>query len=207
MAKRYDQYCPMAHALDLVGDRWSLLVVRELMHGPRRYTDLVEGLPGIGTNILATRLRDLETNGVVTRRTLPPPAASRIYELTDYGRALRPVVRELALWGARSLGPPTPGAGLFDGWVANALDIALAALAPEGSFECRVGDEVASLVDGEVRREPVPNPDVVVEADPAALYAMFVEQRLDAVTVTGDRDLLERLVAAAPPRLDAPVTS
>jgi len=207
MAKRYDQYCPMAHALDLVGDRWSLLVVRELMHGPRRYTDLVEGLPGIGTNILATRLRDLETNGVVTRRTLPPPAASRIYELTDYGRALRPVVRELALWGARSLGPPTPGAGLFDGWVANALDIALAALAPEGSFEFRVGDEVASLVDGEVRREPVPNPDVVVEADPAALYAMFVEQRLDAVTVTGDRDLLERLVAAAPPRLDAPVTS
>ena len=207
MAKRYDQYCPMAHALDLVGDRWSLLVVRELMHGPRRYTDLVEGLPGIGTNILATRLRDLETNGVVTRRTLPPPAASRIYELTDYGRALRPVVRELALWGARSLGPPTPGAGLFEGWVANALDIALAALAPEGSFEFRVGDEVASLVDGEVRREPVPNPDVVVEADPAALYAMFVEQRLDAVTVTGDRDLLERLVAAAPPRLDAPVTS
>ena len=207
MAKRYDQYCPMAHALDLVGDRWSLLVVRELMHGPRRYTDLVEGLPGIGTNILATRLRDLETNGVVTRRTLPPPAASRIYELTDYGRALRPVVRELALWGARSLGPPTPGAGLFDGWVANALDIALAALAPEGSFEFRVGDEVASLVDGEVRREPVPNPDVVVEADPAALYAMFVEQRLDAVTVTGDRDLLERLVAATPPRLDAPVTS
>jgi DNA-binding HxlR family transcriptional regulator len=207
MAKRYDQYCPMAHALDLVGDRWSLLVVRELMQGPRRYTDLVEGLPGIGTNILATRLRDLETNGVVTRRTLPPPAASRIYELTDYGRALRPVVRELALWGARSLGPPTPGAGLFDGWVANALDIALAALAPEGSFEFRVGDEVASLVDGEVRREPVPNPDVVVEADPAALYAMFVEQRLDAVTVTGDRDLLERLVAAAPPRLDVPVTS
>ena len=207
MAKRYEQYCPMAHALDLVGDRWSLLVVRELMHGPRRYTDLVEGLPGIGTNILATRLRDLETNGVVTRRTLPPPAASRIYELTDYGRALRPVVRELALWGARSLGPPTPGAGLFEGWVANALDIALAALAPEGSFEFRVGDEVASLVDGEVRREPVPNPDVVVEADPAALYAMFVEQRLDAVTVTGDRDLLERLVAAAPPRLDAPVTS
>jgi len=207
MAKRYDQYCPMAHALDLVGDRWSLLVVRELMHGPRRYTDLVEGLPGIGTNILATRLRDLETNGVVTRRTLPPPAASRIYELTDYGRALRPVVRELALWGARSLGPPTPGAGLFDGWVANALDIALAALAPEGSFEFRVGDEVASLVDGEVRREPVPNPDVVVEADPAALYAMFVEQRLDAVTVTGDRDLLARLVAAPPPRLDAPVPS
>src|SRR6476620_3558966 len=152
MAKRYDQYCPMAHALDLVGDRWSLLVVRELMHCSRRYTDLVEGLPGIGTNILATRLRDLETNGVVTRRTLPPPAASRIYELTDYGRALRPVVRELALWGARSLGPPTPGAGLFDGWVANALDIVLAPVAPAGRFEFRVDGQVASLVDGAVLR-------------------------------------------------------
>ena len=75
MAKRYDQYCPMAHALDLVGDRWALLVVRELMHGPKRYTDLVDGLPGIGTNILAARLRDLEQADVVARRTLPPPAA------------------------------------------------------------------------------------------------------------------------------------
>ena len=115
MAKRYDQYCPMAHALDLVGDRWALLVVRELMHGPRRYTDLVEGLPGIGTNILAARLRDLEQADVVARRTLPPPAASKVYELTDYGRELRPAMRELALWGARSLGPPTSEAGLFDG--------------------------------------------------------------------------------------------
>jgi len=207
MVKRYEQYCPMAHALDLVGDRWSLLVVRELMHGPRRYTDLVEGLPGIGTNILATRLRDLETNGVVSRRTLPPPAASRIYELTDYGRALRPVVRELALWGARSLGPPTTEAGLFHGWVANAMDVALAPLAPAGRFEFRVGDEIASLVDGEVRRGPIDDPDVVVEADATGLYTMFVDQRLDAVTVTGDRDLLERLVSAAPPRLDEPVTS
>ena len=115
MRKHYDQYCPIARALDLVGERWSLLVIRELMHGPKRYTDLVEGLPGIGTNILATRLRDLEQADVVARRTLPPPAASKVYELTDYGRALRPAMRELALWGARSLGPPNPGAGLFDG--------------------------------------------------------------------------------------------
>ena len=96
MARSYSQYCPMAHALDLVGDRWSLLVVRELMHGPRRYTDLVEGLPGIGTNILATRLKDLEANGLVEKRRLPPPAASMVYELTDNGRLLRPVLHELA---------------------------------------------------------------------------------------------------------------
>ncbi len=205
MAKRYEQYCPMAHALDLVGDRWALLVVRELMHGPKRYTDLVEGLPGIGTNILAARLRDLEQADVVTRRTLPPPAASKVYELTDYGRELRPALRELALWGARSLGPPTLEAGLFDGWVANAMDTVLAPRAPAGRFELRVGDEVASMVDGEVRRGPVDDPDVVVEADPASIYDMFVNQRLDRVAVTGDRDLLERLVATAPPRVDAPL--
>jgi DNA-binding HxlR family transcriptional regulator len=81
MAKRYDQYCPVAHALELIGERWALLVVRELMRGPKRYTDLAESL-GIGTNILAARLRDLEACGVVTRRQLPPPAASRVYELT-----------------------------------------------------------------------------------------------------------------------------
>jgi len=205
MAKRYEQYCPMAHALDLVGDRWALLVVRELMHGPKRYTDLVEGLPGIGTNILAARLRDLEQADVVARRTLPPPAASKVYELTDYGRELRPAMRELALWGARSLGPPTPEAGLFEGWMANAMDIVLSPRAPAGRFEFRVGDEVASMVDGEALRGPVDDPDVVVEADPAGVYDMFVNQRLDRVTVTGDRDLLERLVAVAPARVDPTV--
>ena len=112
VAKKYDQYCPMAHALDMVGDRWELLIVRELLAGPKRYTDLADGLPGIGTNILAARLRDLETCGVITKKTLPPPAASRVYELTDYGRELKGVLRELALWGARSLGPPTPEAEL-----------------------------------------------------------------------------------------------
>lgn len=206
MGKHYDQYCPLAHALDLVGDRWALLVVRELMRGPQRYTDLVDGLPGIGTNILAARLRGLEQAGLVTRRTLPPPAASKVYELTDYGHGLQAAMRELALWGARSLGPPTPESGLFNGWVANAMDNVLAPLAPAGRFEFRVGDEVASMVDGEVRRGSVDDPDVVVEADPPSLYDMFVNRRLDQVTVTGDRELLERLVAAAPPRLDESVT-
>ena len=85
MAKRFDQYCPIAHALSLVGERWSLLVVRELLKGPKRYTDLAAGLPGIGTNILAARLRTLEDGGVVHKRKLPPPAASTVYELTEYG--------------------------------------------------------------------------------------------------------------------------
>src|SRR5207249_4096724 len=172
MKKRYDQYCPVAHALDLIGERWSLLVVRELMHGPKRYTDLAEHLPRIGTNILASRLRDLEACGIVAKRTLPPPAASRVYELTDYGRALKTVMRELALWGARSLGPPTDEDELFPGWLANAVDTVLAPIAPPGRFEFRVGDEVASLADGEARAESIDDPDVVVEADPEGIFHM-----------------------------------
>jgi DNA-binding HxlR family transcriptional regulator len=205
MTKRYDQYCPMAHALDLVGERWSMLIVRELMRGPKRYTDLVDGLGGIGTNVLAARLRDLESHGIVTRTTLPPPAASRVYQLTEYGRGLRPAMRELALWGARSLGPPSEGPPLFEGWLCNAMDTVLAPLAPPGRFEFRIGDEVASLVDGEVLHGSIPDPDVVVEADPDELHTMFVEGRIDHVSVEGDSALLEQLVQAAPTPVEARV--
>ena len=205
MHKRYDSYCPVAHALGLVGERWALLVVLELMSGPKRYTDLADQLPGIGTNILAGRLRDLEAGGIVTKRTLPPPAASRVYELTEYGRALRPVIRELALWGARSLGPPNDGDELFSGWLRNALDTVLAPLAPPGRFEFRVGDEVASIVDGEALSGSIDEPDVVVEGNPEAIYYMFIDRRLDLVTVEGDRDLLESLLAAAPRPVEAPL--
>jgi hypothetical protein len=177
------------------------------MHGAKRYTDLVDALPGIGTNMLASRLRDLEANGIVTRRTLPPPAASRVYELTDYGRDLRPAMRELALWGARSLGPPTEDAGLFTGWLGNAMDIALAHRAPRGRFEFHVGDEVSSMIDGEVRPGPIDDADVVVETTPQGIFDMFVERRVDHVDVRGDRDLLAQLVDAAPPRAEVPATA
>jgi DNA-binding HxlR family transcriptional regulator len=207
MTKRYDEYCPVAHALGLVGERWALLVVLELMRGPKRYTDLAENLRGIGTNILASRLRDLEAAGVVAKRTLPPPAASKVYELTDYGRELRPVIRELALWGARTLGPPTHEDELFPGWLANALDTVLAPRAPLGRFEFRVGEEVSSLVDGEVLDGPVENPDVVVEGDPEGVYYMFIQRRLDCVGVEGDRGLLEELIAAAPAQVDLPASA
>ena len=207
MRKRYEQYCPVAHALDLVGERWALLVVRELMHGPKRFTDLVEHLPGIGTNILASRLRDLEAGGIVTKRRLPPPAASRVYELTEYGQGLRPAIRELALWGARSLGPPTVRDELFDGWLENAVDTVLAPVAPPGRFEFRVGDQVASLVDGEARAGPVDDPDVVVEGDPEGVYYMFVDRRLDCVTVQGDRALLEQLLEVAPVPIELPASA
>jgi len=205
MARRYEQYCPMAHALDLVGDRWALLIIRELMHGPKRYTDLVDHLHGIGTNILAARLRDLEGNGVVTRRTLPPPAASKVYELTDYGRELRPAMRELDLWGARSLGPPTDSDELFEGWLANAMDIVIASRAPAGRFEFRAGPEIASLVDGEVVDGPIAEADVEVTGDPEGIYSLFVDRCLDQVEIKGDQHLLDALLDAAPPRIEAPV--
>jgi DNA-binding HxlR family transcriptional regulator len=192
--KRYDQYCPVAHALDLVGERWALLIVRELIHGPKRYTDLAEHLPGIGTNILAARLKSLEEAGIVTKRVLPAPAASKVYELTEYGLGLRTVMRELALWGARSLGPPSDGEELYPGWLANALEL-WASRVPHGRLEFRVGVETASIVDGEVRSGSVEEPDVLVTGEPSDFFHLLIDGRLDGVVVDGDRDLLERLVS------------
>jgi DNA-binding HxlR family transcriptional regulator len=205
--KRYDQYCPVAHALGLVGERWALLIVRELLRGPKRYTDLAEHLPGIGTNILAGRLRDLEACGVITKRRLPPPAASNVYELTPYGLRLKNAIRELALWGVQSLGPPAEDEDLYPGWLEGAVDTVFAPVAPRGRFEFHVGDEVASLVDGQARNGPVEDPDVVVETDPPGFYHFFVERRWDGVAVDGDRELLERLLDAASPAAGAAVAA
>ena len=144
--KHYDQYCPIAHSLGVVGERWTLLVVRELLYGPKRYTDLVDNLPGIGTNILAARLKELESAGIVEKKKLPPPFASTVYELTPAGRELRPVLHELARFGARLMGPPPPEA-LEPGWLMHALDLALSPLCRGSRIAFRVGDEEASLVD------------------------------------------------------------
>jgi DNA-binding HxlR family transcriptional regulator len=195
MAKRYDQYCPMAHALELVGERWSLLVVRELLHGPQRYTDLAASLPGIGTNILASRLKDLEGCGIVTKRRLPPPAASQVYELTPYGVALKPLMRELAVWGLRSMGPPRPD-DVAPGWLESALDLVFSPVAPAGSFVFRIDGEVASVVDGQARLGEVDDPDAVLETDITSFYFLVVEDRWDGLTVEGDRELLARFIEA-----------
>lgn len=106
MPKRsYGQYCALARALDLVGDRWTLLIVRELLTGPKRFKELLAALPGIGPNLLTTRLRDMEENGLLQRAVLPPPAASAVYELTERGRGLDRVTVELARWGIPEVGP------------------------------------------------------------------------------------------------------
>lgn len=104
--KRYEQYCAVARALDLVGERWTLLVVRSLLMGPQRYTDLREAMPGIATDLLTARLRTLEEAGYVRRTRLPRPAATTVYELTEAGWQLGPVVLGLARLGVAELGPP-----------------------------------------------------------------------------------------------------
>ena len=188
------------------GDRWALLVIRELMHGPKRYTDLVEHLPGIGTNILAARLRDLEGNGVVTRRTLPPPAASKVYELTDYGRELRPAMRELALWGARSLGPPTDQGRAVRGLAGERDGHRDGTPRPGRPLRVpgRPRGRLARRRRGRGRSRST-TPDVVVEGDPEGIYSLFVDRCLDRVTIKGDRRLLDALLDAAPPRVETPV--
>src|SRR5215210_783316 len=104
--RTYDQYCAVARALDVVGERWTLLLVRELLTGPKRFKDLLDGLSGIGTTLLTARLKDLEGNGILRRTTLPPPAGSKVYELTELGQSLEAVIAALGGWGLKFLGTP-----------------------------------------------------------------------------------------------------
>jgi DNA-binding HxlR family transcriptional regulator/putative sterol carrier protein len=117
----YQQYCGLARALDIAGDRWTLLIVRELLPGPRRFTDLIDGLPGISRNLLTERLRDLERDGILARQELPPPAARQVYELTDDGRDLAEAMTGLIAWGARRLGARGPTETFRARWAAAAM--------------------------------------------------------------------------------------
>ncbi|MFH9980455.1 winged helix-turn-helix transcriptional regulator [Streptomyces sp. NPDC017179] len=119
--RSYDQFCSAARALDAVGDRWTLLIVRELLAGPRRYTDLHADLPGVSTDMLASRLKDMERDGLTTRRRLPPPGAVQVYELSARGRALLPVLRALGEWGQEGLGERRPTDALRAHWFALPL--------------------------------------------------------------------------------------
>lgn len=109
-SRSYNQYCGLAYALDVVGERWTILIIRELIAGPRRFTDLMEGLPGISTNLLAERLKSLEQQGMLRRRILPPPAASTVYELTPLAQALETTLLELGKWGSQFVPPEANGA-------------------------------------------------------------------------------------------------
>jgi DNA-binding HxlR family transcriptional regulator/putative sterol carrier protein len=206
MAKRFEQYCPVAHALCLVGERWALLIVRDLLHGPKRYTDLLEGLPGIGTNILAARLRGLEEAGIVSKRRLPPPAASTVYELTEYGTELEEVFYALARWGARSLGPPGPEDELYPEWGLNAIAALFSPEAARGlteTYVLNIGGDVFSvrLDNGHMHAEmgAAEDADLVVETDMDTFFRLVSGEltprmalKRGFVKAEGDRAALDR---------------
>jgi DNA-binding HxlR family transcriptional regulator len=207
MARRYDQYCPVAHALDLVGERWSLLIVRELLEdGALRYSDLHARLGGCGTNILAARLKSLEQGGVIRRHRLDPPAASWVYELTEYGEGLREVLHVLGHWGARSLRPPDL-TDLEPGWLHGALRIALPAATASRRIEFRIGDEVASVMDDAVVEGSIDSPDAIVLGDSEGFYHLMVDRDIDAVSIEGSSGAIRELLDALPPVPPEPVVA
>src|SRR5260370_344135 len=195
--KRYGQACATARALDVVGDRWSLLIVRELTLGPRRYRDLAAGLPGIPSNVLAARLKDLQAAGVVPRRTLPAPTDVTVYELTGAGRALQPALNELLRWGLHYAPEPSPGDASQPGWALLAAAGRPAALPAGQTCELRVGPEIFYLGSDAgtltVRRGPAPDGDAVITMPAGTLYGLLGGQ----MTVTGAG--LRRAAAARRP--------
>jgi DNA-binding HxlR family transcriptional regulator len=171
--RSYQQYCPAARALDVVGERWTLLVVRELLAGPKRYTDLQDGLPGIGPNVLAERLRSLESAGLVEKRRMAPPAASTVYELTELGEGLHPVLDSLFQWGLQFAGRPAEGDAVKASYWLPAIKAAVVPGAlPQDvhdTYEFRVGDEsiVVTVSDGEVHvtAAAADDPDLILTMD------------------------------------------
>jgi DNA-binding HxlR family transcriptional regulator len=198
--RTYGDMCGIARALDVVGERWALLVVRELILGPKRFTDLRAGLPNVGPDVLSQRLKELEAGGLVQRGTLAPPAASRVYELTERGRALEPVLLELGRWG--SLAPPPPGdprLGVDSTVMAlRTLFDADRAGARAGTWELRLDGQVfrARVEEGalEVSRGESPDADATISTDPWTLggmlwqgYPLAKAERAGQAVVEGDR--------------------
>jgi DNA-binding HxlR family transcriptional regulator len=206
--RTYCDACAAAHALDLIGERWALLVVRELLLGPKRFTDLRAGLPNASPNVLAQRLRELERAGVVRRRKLPPPAASRVYELTEWGMELEPVIIWLGRWGARSpLRPRDAAIGvdsiilalrtMFDPHAAEGIEASYELRLGENSFHAVVGDGQFKVVRGGAGA-----PDATIETDPATLAALVFEGRQLAealrsgdVKAEGGKEAVERFLS------------
>ena len=209
--RTYGDRCGIARALDLVGERWALLVVRELLLGPKRFTDLRSGLPHVSPDVLSQRLRELEESGIVRRGKLPPPAGSRIYELTERGRELEPVVLELGRFG--SVAPFPPGdAEIGVDAVVIALKSLFAAGAADGlsaSYELRLGEQTfrIEVANGrlEVARGSAEAPDATIETDPATLATVLWHGRkLDAarrsgdIAIAGDRKAVTRFLGLFP---------
>jgi len=211
MRRTYDDGCAAAHALDLVGERWALLVVRELLLGPKRFTDLRAGLPGASPNVLSQRLRELEGVGVVRRRRLPPPAASRVYELTEWGMELEPVIIRLGRWGARSPSKPKDAALGVDSLVLSFRTMfdPRAAAGLDATYDLRFGeDRFHAEVGGgsfEIERGDAQEPDAIIETDAGTLAGLVYEGCPLAGTlgsgeikIEGDVEAVERFLGLFP---------
>lgn len=215
--RTYQDACAAAHALDLVGERWALLVIRELMLGPKRFSDLRAALPGISANVLTQRLEGLEAAGVLVRRELPPPAASRVYELTEWGYEAEPIFQALGRWAVRS---PThdPSLPLSPTSLMLSLRTMIVPERADG-LDARIGfridgsEFVAQLRDGEmpIVAGRADEADVVFEGSPQGLLAAVYGgeplaglEAENALRVTGDRALAERFVTLfdLPPKVD-----
>ncbi len=215
--RTYGDLCGIARALDVVGERWALLVVRELLLGPKRFTDLRRGLPHIGPDVLAQRLRELEQVGVLRRRTLAPPAGSRVYELTERGRKLEPVLHALGSWGSAAPVPPgNPQLGVDSTMIAlRTLFDADAARDLDATFELRLDDQVfraqVAAGDLELERGEATDAQATITADPMTLGGVMWQrvglaeaERAGAMTIEGDRRAAKRFLGCFPLSEGAP---
>jgi len=206
--RTYGQYCSVAKALDVVGDRWTLLIVRELLvQGPCRYTDLRNGLPGIATNLLADRLRQLEAAALLRREAAPPPVATTLFHLTEAGAELAPVLDALGGWGTRFMAQQDEGDEFRSHWFAFPVSLFLRDRSPTGppvSIELRSTDQpaVVEVADGVIRTRvgTAPAPDLVLSGPPSLILAVLSghaslrEAQDHGLEAVGDHTVLDRLL-------------
>ena len=210
--RTYGDACGIARALDVLGERWALMTVRELLLGPKRFTDLRAGLPHLSADVLAQRLRDLEAAGVVSRRTIPPPAAAKVYELTASGRALEPALVELGRWGGTYGPPPRSECGMsLDSHILSLQTLFDPELAGdfEATVQLRIDDQHfrAVISDGalEVERGQTSVPDAAISTDPGTLIDVLhghvdLDDAVAAgdLEITGDEKVASRFLSLAP---------
>jgi DNA-binding HxlR family transcriptional regulator len=208
--RTYRQYCSVAKALDVVGDRWTLLIIRELLvQGPCRYTDLKTGLPGIATNLLSDRLRELESAGLVWREEAAPPVATTLFRLTEVGAELEPALRALGAWGIRYMGAPAADDEFRSHWFAYPVSLFLHDRTPDGppvAIELRTADRpaVIDVAGGSVstRLGTAANPDLVLDGSPQLILSLIsghltpAEARDLGLGIEGDAGVLARIQPA-----------
>jgi DNA-binding HxlR family transcriptional regulator len=210
--RSYGQYCSVAKALDVVGDRWTLLIVRELLlRGACRYTDLKNGLPGIATNLLSDRIRELESAGLIRREEAPPPVATTLFHLTEAGAELEPVLRAVGQWGVRYMAERADGDEFRVQWFTLPVSLFLRDRTPDrppASIELRTADQSAVIdVSGgsvSVRPGTATSPDLVIHGEPQLILALFSGRRDAAdlagrgLRLRGDEAVLRRILPDPP---------